>query len=290
VNAVRATVAPAGTASAAAPPPPPTAGEPPTLLADPLPASLAGADPLSLLYFFEGKDRQLGVEAGTKKISALQDERHKLLHDELKAIQQAIDAQKNRSFWDDLGSVFGEVAKVAAVVASVAAAVVSCGAATPIAALAIAGAVLSTAAMADGEFHVLHALGVDDATAGSIDLGMSIGGVVMSLGAGMLAGGTAATGAASTLSKGSAVVAGAGAIGSSAAKIEAGNAQADGERAAADEALAAARSDHTLRLMQLIINDAQNSDQQSEKIMKTIIGTESIQQDTTLTAATAVRG
>jgi hypothetical protein len=282
----------AATAPAApqGPAPAPPKGQGPSLLADPVPGALAGADPLSMIYLFEAKDQQLGVAASQKKIAGLEDERHALLAQEEQAIQHAIDAQKNRSFWDDLGSVFGEVAKVAAVVASVAAAVVTVGAATPIAALAIAGAVLSTASFADGELHVLHTLGVDDKTAGWIDMGMALGGSAMSFGAAIAAGGQVASSAVSTFGKAAGVVGGAGAIGTAAAKIAEGQALADGDQAAADEVLAAARSDHATRLMQLIIGDAQTSDEQSQKIMRAIVTSKTIQDDTTLAAAAGVRG
>jgi hypothetical protein len=279
----------AATAQASATQPAPN-GEPPSLLTDPVPSALAGADPLSMLYLFESRDQQLGVDQGTKKIAALQTERHQALAQEQQAIQQAMDAQKSRSFWDDLGGICGEVAKVAAVVASVAAAVATLGAATPIAALAIAGAVLSSASFVDGECHVLRALGVDDKTAGWIDSGMAIGGSVLSVGAGMAAGGQAASSTLATVNRASAVVAGVGEIGRGASTIEAGEALARSDQAAADQIAAQARSDHAQRLMQIVIDDTQSSDQTSQRTMGTIANTRTIQNETALFAATAVRG
>jgi hypothetical protein len=295
VNPVNSTTAPSNASSAAAAPSQPT---PPvvatSLLPDPAPAALAGADPLSMLYLFESKDQSLGIDEATKRISALQTERHQALAQEKQAIQQAAEAANNHSFWDDLGSVFGEVAKVAAVVVSVAAAVVSFGAATPLAAIAIAGAVLSTASIADGEFHVLHSLGVDDKTAGLIDTGMALGGAALTFGAGVgtaaATGGKAVSSLASTAARASAVVSGAAAIGRSASEMEAGLAQADSDRAAADEVAAVARSAQVQRFIQMIIDQTQSADQQSQHITHTIANTKTIQNETALTAATAVRG
>jgi hypothetical protein len=291
VNDVGAVPAAGGVASAhtgLAPPSP--SGERPSLLPDPAAGSLSGTDPLSMLYLFESKDQQLGVDSGTKQITALQNERHQAVAQEQKAIQQAIDAQKNHSFWDDLGSVCAEVAKVAVVVASVAAAVATLGAATPIAAVAIAGAVLSTASFADGECHLLQSLGVDAGTAGWIDTGMAVGGGLLSCGAGIAAGGQAASSTLSTVSRAGSVVAGVGAIGSASAGIEAGRAQARSDQAAADQVVAQAQSDHALRRMQMVIDDTQSSDQQAQRMMGTIANTMTIRDQTALSAATAVRG
>jgi hypothetical protein len=262
----------------------------PSLLPDPMLGALAGADPMSMLYLFESKDQQLGVEAGTSKIAALQSERHQALQQEQQAIQQAADAANHHSFWDSLGSICGEVAKVAAVVASIAAAVVTWGAATPIAALAIAGAVLSTASFADGELHVMQSLGVNTETAGWIDTGMALGGAVLSFGAGMASGAKVASSTEAIFAKASSVVAAAGVIGKSASTIMAGQAQAQSDLAAADAVVAQARSNHAQRIIQTIIDETQNSDEQSRRIMGTISNTKTIQNETTLAAATAVRG
>lgn len=268
----------------------PASGEGPSLLPDPASGALAGADPLSMLYLFESKDQKLGVDSGKSRIQALQSERHQALQQEQQAIQQAIDAQKNHSFWDDLGSICGEVGKIAAVVASVAAAVATAGAATPIAALAIAGAVLSTASFADGELHVLRSLGVDEKTAGWIDFGMTMGGAVMSFGASTVAGGSVASSLPSVLNRASVAVAGVGQVGSAASGIAAGQAQAESDRAAADQVAAQAQSSQARRLMQVVIDDTQSSDQASRRIEGTIANTMSIRDQTAVAAAAAVRG
>jgi hypothetical protein len=247
------------------------------------------ADPLSWLYLFESTDRQLGVGEGTKKLLALQSEGHQKLLDEQQAIGQAIAAESSHSFWDDLGGAFGQIAKVAAVVASLAAVVATAGAATPIAAIAIGGAVLSSAGFVDGEVHVLQKLGVDDRTAGWIDVGLSTGGAICSAGAGVVAGGRAASSAISALERGGAVVAGAGAVGKGASVIAAGAAQARADQAQADAIAGRAQSDHLQRMILLLIDRTRDSDGESNGILRTIARTKTIQADT-LSGVSSVRG
>jgi hypothetical protein len=278
-----------GAVSPATVPPPAGSSQPATvtasassLLPEPAPSALAGADPLAMLYLFESQDQQLGVDEGTKQISALQTDRHQALQREQAAIAQAIAAEHDHSFWDDLGSVFGEVAKVAAVVVSVAAAVVSCGAAAPLAAVAIAGAILSTASFVDGEFHVLRSLHVDANVAGWIDTGMAIGGAICSA--------AAATGAMGVVERGGAIVAGAGAVGDGAARIAAGQAQGRADQAAADQIAAQAVSDQSLRRTQIVLDDTQSSDTAARRALGVIADTDTIQNETTEAAAAAVQG
>jgi hypothetical protein len=256
-----------------------------SLLPEPATSALAGADPLSMLYLFESNDQQLDVDEGTKQISALETDRHQALQREQQAIAQALAAEHDHSFWDDLGSVFGEVAKVAAVVVSVAAAVVSCGATAPIAALAIAGAVLSTASFVDGEFHVLRSLNVDAGMAGWIDTGMAIGGAVCSA-----LGATAATGAMGLVERGGTIAAGAGAVGEGATRIEAGRAQGRADQAAADQIAAQAVSDQSLRRTQIIVDDIRGSDEAARRALGVIANTDAIRNQTAETAAAAVQG
>jgi hypothetical protein len=88
-------------------------------------------------------------------------------------------------FWADLQSGALEVGKWVGVAVSCVLAVASWGAATPIAALAIAGAVLSSAAAADSTFGIMEKLGVDAETASWVNMGMSLTGALCSGGAGI---------------------------------------------------------------------------------------------------------
>ncbi|AKU99916.1 hypothetical protein AKJ09_06580 [Labilithrix luteola] len=109
-------------------------------------------------------------------------------------LDKAGDATINsRQFWADLEKGALEVGKWAAVAGSVALAVVSLGSAAPVAALAIAGAVLSCASTADSEFGIMEKMGVDKETAGWIDVGMAIGGALCGGAAGLAGGAKAAT-------------------------------------------------------------------------------------------------
>ncbi len=268
----------------------PTPTDAPTLLPDPSGAALAGADPEAMLYLYESEDQTLGVAAGSRHIAALETERHQALDEEQQAIQRAVDAQRQASFWDNLGGVLGEVAKVAAVVASVAAAVASMGAGTPLVVLAVAGAVLSSASFIDGEVHALRSLGVDASTAGWVDTAMSIGGALCSLGVGAAAAGQTASTTASTLGQASAVVSGAAAVVHGASTIEVGHARALGDQAEADRVAAAAQSDHALRRIQLAVDETSASDEQSRRMLGTLARTDAIREQTQEGADAAVRG
>ncbi len=266
-----------------------TGAEPP-LLPDPTASALGGGDPLSLIYLFEAKDQTLGVEQGAHKIASLQTERNQALQKEQQAIANEDDAAKHHSFWDNLGSVLGDVAKVAGVVASIAAVVCTFGAATPVVVLAVAGAVLSSASLADGEFHLLQKLGVDSKTAGWIDLGMGVAGAACSMGATLASGARAASEATNIVSRAATVTSGAATIGQGSAVIEGGEAQADGEQAAADAVSAKAQSDRALRFTQVVLDEIQRSDGQSKQILSTLAATEGTLDQTATNAAIGIRG
>jgi hypothetical protein len=261
-----------------------------SLMPDPGPAIGSPDDALSLLYLFEDRDQDLGVEQGTSQVASLQTQRNQEFQKELQAIAQEDEAAKHHSFWDDLGSFFSDVAKVAGVVASIAAAVCSLGAATPIAVVAIAGAVLSSASLADGEFHILQKLGVDPKLAGGIDLGMSFAGAACSMGAGMAATGQGVSEAAGIVGRVGSVVSGAATVVQGASAIEAGEAQADAEQAEADQVVAEAQSDHDLRFMQIVIDELQSSDEESKQMLTTIANSKSTLDQTATDAAISVRG
>jgi hypothetical protein len=279
-------VAPAGSPAANAS----SSDAPVSLLPEPPAGALAGGDPLSAVYLLESKDNSDQLQAGTSRVRGLQTERAQALQKELSAIQQEDDAIKHKSFWDSLGSILGQVAKVAAVVASVAAAVVTCGAGAPLAALAIAGVVLSTAAFVDGECHVLHALGVDDKTAGFVDMGLSIAGALCSGGAALASSAQAASGTVVAVKTTASVVTGAAAVGGGVATIESGQAQASIDRADADQVVAEALSDHYLRTVQTVIDEVQDSDEKSKQILKTIVAAKGIENDTAAIAAGSIKG
>jgi hypothetical protein len=260
------------------------------LMPEPAPAIGSPGDALSLLYLFEDRDQDLGVEEGTSKIASLQAQRNQEFQKETQAIAKEDEAAKHRSFWDNLGSLFSDIAKVAGVVASIAAAVCSFGAATPIAVVAVAGAILSSASLADGEFHILQKLGVDPSIAGDIDLGMSLAGAACSMGAGMAAAGQSVSDAASAVSRVGSAASGAATVVQGASDVEAGEAQSDEERADADQVVAQAQSDHDLRLMQIVIDELQSADEESKQMLTTIANAKSTLDQTATDVAISVRG
>jgi hypothetical protein len=241
---------------------------------------------MSWLYMVLSRDQSLTLDDSTQKLAAMKSERQDDLKKLLDAIQQAMQASKDHSFWDSLGDVFGGIAKLAAVVASVAAAVATAGAATPLAAIAIGGAVLSGAAFADGELHILQKLGVDASTAGVIDVCMSIGGAVGSLGAGVASG---ASGAASALSRGSAAVGGFAQIAKGGTTVEAGAAQARDDQALADQTQSRVQLDHLQRLVAALIDATKQSDDQSNRGKQILAATKTTQNDTML-GVTSMKG
>ena len=272
----------------------PVGSTPPAPPADapllPAPAA-APTDPLSTLYLIEAKDRDGTASTGASKIQGLEVERGKALQKELKAIKEADEARNRHDFFSDVGNACGKLAKVGSVVGSVAAAAATCGAATPLAAVAIAGAVVSTAGFVDGEAHVLEKLGVDAKTAGLIDVGLSVGGSVATLGASSLAGGAAATEATQVASRGSAVVTGLATLGKGASVIAEGHYQADLDRATADQVMEQSHSDQLHRAIQHVLDDVKDADEKSKQYLGTIAQTRSIQLQTAETASSvALKG
>lgn len=265
-----------------------SAGE--SLMPAPDMAALPAGDALSMLYFFEAKDQNLCVDEGTKRIQGLQAERNQSLVQERQAISKEDDATKSHGFWSDIGHILGDVAKVAGIVAAVAVTVCTAGSAAPVAALAIAGIILSSASFVDGEFHVLQKLGVDPKATGWIDTGMAVAGAVCSFGAGAASAGGAAANAASAIGRAASIASGVTTMAQGAATVEAGRAQSECDEAGADEVQAVATSADGLRFMQVVISETESSDDASKQIMATISVTKSIQNSTTVAAATAVRG
>ncbi len=284
-----------GCASAVAPSPDSPAQSSPiapgeSLMPAPDMTALPSGDALSLLYFFESKDQNMCVDEGTKRIQGLQAARNQSLVQERQAIAKEDDAVKSRGFWGDLGNILGDVAKVAGIVAAVAVTVCTAGSAAPVAALAIAGIILSSASFVDGEFHVLQKLGVDPKAAGWLDTGMAVVGAVCSFGAGAASAGGAAVDTASTIGRAASVASGVASMAQGATTIEAGRAQSQCDDAGADEVRAVAQSADAMRFMQVVISETESSDDSSKQIMATITLTKGIQNSTAVAAATAVRG
>ena len=258
-----------------------------SLLPGPDPAALQDADPMTMLYLLDSKDRKASDDGSVAKIKGLQTQREHDLAKEQDAIRKQDEAAKNHGFLDQIAGACGEIAKVAGVVGSIAAAAATAGAASPLAAVAIAGAVLSTAGFADGELHVLQKLGIDDKTAGFIDLGLSLGGLASSAGAGLLASAETASSTARGVGYVASGVTGAALVAKGATEIESGQSLADLDRAEADQLAATAHSHALQRAVERIVDEVRDADEQSKQISKTIVATKTTQLDTLEAAASA---
>jgi len=240
---------------------------------------VAGGDALSMLYLFTSESQQMGLTSSQTEIKSDQKQQDAAVVKEQADLNKAAEAARHKSFWQKIGSICGDVAKVGSVVASIAAAVATCGAATPIAALAIAGAVLSTAGFAASETNVLQKLGVSDKIATILDTVMSVGGGLMSMGA------ASAAQAASTMTTTAAIVSGAGSVGQGTAAIATGYAQRNEDNASADAVADESTQAQMLRVIKQLIAEAKDSDQQSSQKLGTIAETKGMQNATAEMAA-----
>jgi hypothetical protein len=163
---------------AVAPPGLPSA--PTSLLLEP--PSLSDDDAVADLLAVEARSRSSNLNRAIRNIQNLRQEQRVAWEKQKAALLEAARAQEDSGFWGGLGKLCGTIGKVAAVVTSVAVAAGSGGAALPLV-LGVAGACLSTAAVAQGEFEVLQKLGVDDELSRWVELGLAVGGVACTAGA-----------------------------------------------------------------------------------------------------------
>jgi hypothetical protein len=199
---------------------------------------------------------------------------------------EAMKQKEESSFWGKLGKVCGTLGKVAAVVASVAVAVGTGGAGAPLV-LAVAGAALSSAALVQGEFHVLQKLGVSDKVSGYIEIGMTLASVACSLGASALKGAEAVSTFQKTMGYATKAigVVGAGAAGAQGvAVIKKSRADGAAEDAYADAAQARLHESHFQWLLLAVLDDLDNSEKEHRRTVSRV--TDAIEtRDMTLTIA-----
>ena len=144
-----------------------------------LPGPTADVNPDDALAGFlvlEAMSRGVGLDTAIKNVNELRKQKHAEWEKQKAALMEAMKQKEESSFWGKLGKVCGTLGKIAAVVASVAVAVGTGGAGAPLV-LAVAGAALSSAALVQGEFHVLQKLGVSDKVSGYIEIGMTLASV-----------------------------------------------------------------------------------------------------------------
>jgi hypothetical protein len=146
-----------------------------SLLPDPQP--LTDNDAIAGFLALESRGRNLSLNRAVRSIDALRQERRVEWEKQKAALCEAAKAHEDSGFWGNVGEICGTIGKVAAVVTSMAVAVGTGGASAPFV-LAVAGACLSTAALAQGEFQILQELGVDAEASEYIELGLAVGAVV----------------------------------------------------------------------------------------------------------------
>lgn len=174
----------------------------------------------------------------------------------------------NPKFWRELAKGAMEVAKWAAVVVAAAVAVFTCGAGTVLLALAIAAVVLSAAAAVDSDTHVCaKAFGED--TANKIDLGLSIGSAVCSMGAGS---GASIGGAAATAVRAGQVAGGVCAVSGGVAQMEVAKFDSRAADAHADAQAAKNRVKDMDRDMEMLLAMVKELDRSHEKALETLAG------------------
>jgi hypothetical protein len=147
------------------------------------PSGDAESDALIVLLMAQGQERDQALASGREDLQRLKTRIHEALDRMKAALKKAAEAKRKSGFWGKLGKSLGGVGRWAAVGLSVAVAVGSLGAAAPVAAMAIAGAVLSMGAACEGQWHVMQKAGLDATTAGALSLTMSLAGSACTLGA-----------------------------------------------------------------------------------------------------------
>jgi hypothetical protein len=163
----------------------PSADEEDSLL--PTPLSECEGDALAGLLALASESRRLGMTRAIENVNYLRSEQRAEWENQKAAIFAAAEAREDGGFWESVGKVCGAVGKVAGVVAAVAVVVGTGGAGAPLV-LAAAGAVLSGAALAEGEFQILDKLGVDAKAAPWIQAGLALAGAACTMGAAYVGG------------------------------------------------------------------------------------------------------
>jgi len=151
------------------------------------PPATGEADDLTALLLVQAQNRKTNAEGALRQVGAARERSRQLLQQAHRELERAARAERREQRRHRTGRLFLGIAKVAAIVASVAATVVSFGSAAPLAAIAIAGVVLSMSGQVLGETRALQSLGMSDRAAAACTIGLSTAGTVLSAGAGAAA-------------------------------------------------------------------------------------------------------
>jgi hypothetical protein len=250
----------------------------------PEPRTLSDNDAIAAFLMVESRSRNLSLGRGVRNIQALREERRTEWEKQKTALLEAAKAHEDSGFWGSIGEMCEAIGKVAAVVTSVAVAVGTGGAGLPFA-LAVAGACLSTAALAQGEFDILQELGVDAEISGYIELGLAVGGVVCTGAAAFMAAPQSATQfekVASTAEKVSTAAAGAATI---TAGVAVGNkyaAEANAGDCYADATTAHLNETRLDRMLTRILDELEESERSYRQMVRAAQGAMEIEDNTVL--------
>jgi len=217
----------------------------------------------------EAMSHGVGLDAAIKNVNRLRQQKQAEWETQKAALMAAVQAEEHSSFWGKLGKICGTLGKIAAVVASVAVAVGTGGAGAPLV-LAVAGACLSGAALAQGEFHILQRLGVSDKVAGYVEIGMAVASIACSFGASALKGAEAVSTFQKVMNTSGKVVAITGAVASGAAgvaAIEKGNADGDAQDWYAQAAKAKLDESHYDQLLTWVLGQLDNNEKEHRKMV-----------------------
>ena len=159
----------------------------PVLMPEPQPMSDAGGDPMAVLYELISKQRNNDTESGKAGVEHNRELQKAQQLEEEADFKKQEDAEQSSKMW----GIFAKVASLVAVAVSAVAAAFSGGAAS---ALCVAACILSAAAFAEGESHVLLKLTNNPDVEKAFQMGCGIGAALCSGGAGIAATGAGIVG------------------------------------------------------------------------------------------------
>lgn len=234
-----------------------------------LPAPLElPSDPLMALLALQSKSRRFQLDSGMKDVQNNKRLRAKAHKEFKRAIKKAQEAKKKGGFWKRASKFCNKLSKYGAVVAAVALAVGSGGAGAP-ASLAIAGAVLSSASMAQSEYQLLQKMGVSDDLAGKMEMGMALGGAACTGGASVL-GSTGST--LGTVQKAVAITSFSAKMTDAAATTQIGHYDAEAREHESDALFARLQDQQMQRMFDQILAQIEGSEQSEERAMNSLRG------------------
>jgi hypothetical protein len=233
----------------------------------PAPQELPG-DPLMALLELQTKSRRLQLDSGMKDIRNNKRLKAKAYKEYKAALKKAHEARKKGGFWKKTAKLCSKLGKYGAVVAAVAIAVGTGGVGTP-AALAIAGAALSSASLLQSETQFLQKMGMSDEMASYTEIGLGVGGAICTGGASGMA---EADATIEAVEQGVAVTSGAANVAGGVATIKAGRYEGEARDREADALSARLEQQQLLRMFNQILDQIEGGEQSEERTMSSLRG------------------